>query len=232
MWKFESINLVLCTVSAVLFVVCIGLVVLAKMDQDSDERSLGSTNDQLNSLPGRFVSMDRLEQRSEELSKSVYNIDSKFAGFVPQTSLTRMMSGLTREIQKVKAAQQQYEAQMEAQQEANKRVDQVQSSVNLTHLTHVLGVVNSTALAALHKAGSAFAAVSGIAFVKNKLHGCPPGSVECTLWHWYSPDPFDPYCGGSAAVGVVETEDSADGSCKADLFGRSNIQMLGCCRHE
>lgn len=96
-------------------------------------------------------------------------------------------------------------------------------------LTAKVAATSSTAQTALNKADAGLSALEGVAFVKSRLHDCPPGSVVCTLWHWYKPDPFDPWCGGVAQQ-YDSTVDTADGRCFPDAASDWKNTMLGCCR--
>lgn len=96
-------------------------------------------------------------------------------------------------------------------------------------LTAKVAETSSTAQTALSKADAGLSALEGVAFVKSRVHDCPPGTVICTLWHWYKPDPFDPWCGGMAQQ-FDTTVDMADGRCFQDAASSWKNLILGCCR--
>jgi len=89
--------------------------------------------------------------------------------------------------------------------------------------------VNKTTSQALLTASQALQAITGVCFPKSKQHGCPHGSSEVVLWHWYRPNDWDPFCGGA---GHDVTEDAVDGSCHEDSSGNLETKMLGCCRSQ
>lgn len=109
------------------------------------------------------------------------------------------------------------------------------SSSSAAHLKAIrslkanLQKTNLTASSAHALASWISASMEGVAFVKNQFSACPPGTSEVTLFHWYSTDPFDPYCGG---LHGQPTADWSDGSCSPDGSGKPLLKMYGCTRKQ
>jgi len=78
-----------------------------------------------------------------------------------------------------------------------------------------------------HESSRQSEALAGICFVKGISDDCPLGSSKVSLWHWYYPDGYDPWCGGN---GADFTENAADGTCHQDAAGHLVNKMFGCCR--
>jgi len=87
---------------------------------------------------------------------------------------------------------------------------------------------------AVAMAEDASARQQGTCIIKRRSHKCPPNTEEKRLWHWYYPDPYDPWCGGSQGAdtpGAAKlTADLADGECVQDDNGHWVNEMKGCCQ--
>jgi len=73
----------------------------------------------------------------------------------------------------------------------------------------------------------------GVCFAKKVKRECPDGYEQKTLFHWYAPNGFDPFCDGNGdqynnAEGR-HTWDYMDGECQPDKSGNRLVGMFGCC---
>jgi len=95
---------------------------------------------------------------------------------------------------------------------------------------HVLEAKVSKAVAT---AEDASARQQGTCIIKSRSHKCPPNTEEKELWHWYHPDRYDPWCGGSRGADPgagKSTADFADGECVQDANANWKNVLKGCCQ--